>query len=238
MFIWGDDCPDIDLKRFILILVYAMNWQGGYLFPSATEIAAPPANGIYVTWTKERDLYTILKHWCNEILGRFDKLLCHCTRKTAYFWDYLRGQIDLNKLRLQAGHDYAYTADRYFTEAEALAACIAIHMEPKQKLGKYYPILSAGSENSSRVNLPCRQWQKPLPELARGFIEDLVGVDPRHPEARSIRFLYDKVKTWRAPADRPRQTMDVSTRVFMNMHAYVCVCDSTHMRACITNHYL
>jgi hypothetical protein len=218
MFVWGDDCPDIDLKCYILILVYTLKWQGGYLFPSQAEVAAKPADGIYKTFVEEPDLYKQLKEWYQNIMGRIDKLLCHCTRKTAYLWDYLRGQIDLNMLRLQAGHDHAHTADQYISEEPALAHIIAQRNDATQKLGKYYPILSNGCENSRRVNLPCQHWQKPLPELARGFIEDVVGIDPNHPEACSIQYLYKKVTEWQAPGNNPQQTMKVSILTCNNMH--------------------
>jgi hypothetical protein len=99
MFVWGDDCHDIDLKRF-----------------SQQEAGAMPANGIYKTLIEEYDLYQTLKLWYKNVLRRLDKLLCHCCRKTAYFWDYIRCEHDVNKLRLQAGHDNAKTADWYFND--------------------------------------------------------------------------------------------------------------------------
>jgi hypothetical protein len=227
MFVWGDDCPDIDLKRFILILVYAMNWKGGNLFPSQQEIGAMPDNGIYTTLIEESDLYSQLKLWYRNVITRLDKLLCHCCRKTAYLWDYIRGEHDINKLRLQAGHDNPNTADRYFNDTAALGECMAVHDDEQQRLGKYHAILSSGSENSSRVNYPGRRWQVPLPELARGFIEDVVGIEPTHPQARQIRYLYEQVTAWREPEDNPRQAINVSMRMCtyacMQVHVYAYV---------------
>jgi hypothetical protein len=105
MFVWGDDFPDVDLKCFILIHVYAMKWRGGNLFPCQQEVGAMPANGIYKTLIEEYDLHQTLKLWYKNVLRRLDKLLCHCCRKTAYLWDYIRCEHDVNKLWLQAGHD-------------------------------------------------------------------------------------------------------------------------------------
>jgi hypothetical protein len=115
---------------------------------------------------------------------------------------------DMEVLRLQAGHDHAYTGLKYFGEAGALALILSIHNDPKQRLGTFRPIFSAGSENGERSNRPGRQWQKPLPEIARGFVEAVVGVDPYHPEARSIRYLYGRVTAWRHPTSDPDKVLN------------------------------
>jgi hypothetical protein len=48
--IWGDqEYSDLDLMRHLMAYIYMIGWKGGFLFPSAKELANPPTDGVYKT---------------------------------------------------------------------------------------------------------------------------------------------------------------------------------------------
>ena len=86
-----------------------------------------------------------------------------------------------------AGHKSVLVALEYMRDAYSILQKIRIFNEPSQNLGKFSACYSAGDENAVRVCDPCRQWQKPLPELVKGFMEERVQVirgDPRNKDPK------------------------------------------------------
>jgi len=202
--IWGDDeCPDMDLKRMLLAYLYGIGWKGGNLFPSKEEIQNPPADGIYTTHISEDDLLKFAGEIFKNVLGREEKLGSHTARKSGYLWAVIRGLTDSGQLMRASGHACIAVALGYLLDALSIAADLALHANPRQRLGSFNCPHSEAGENALRACLPGRQWQVPLPELVRGFMESRVGVVRGDPQNFRPRYIYDKVVAWQAPGVSP-----------------------------------
>lgn len=193
----------MDLKRILLAYLYGIGWKGGNLFPSKEEIQHPPADGIYTTHISEDDLLKLAGDIFKNVLGREEKLGSHTARKSGYLWAVIRGAIDVGKLMRASGHDSVVVALGYLRDALSIAADLALHANPRQRLGSFNCPHSEAGENALRACLPGRQWQVPLPELVRGFMENRVGVVPGDPNNLRPRYIYDKVMAWQAPGVSP-----------------------------------
>jgi hypothetical protein len=197
------------LKRHLLAYLYVIGWKGGYLFPSMDELYNPPADGKYKTMMTESTLYSSLKDIFTEVLRRADKLGSHCARKTAYLFGTMRGAL-LEMLMLAADHDCWAVALRYFKDSESIMQINRVYREPTQALGLWKNPHCSGDETCRIVLSPGTKWQKPLPELAVGFIEIIIGINPNDPQGRQPKYVCDKVVAWMHPGKKPIDELLVS----------------------------
>ena len=214
LYLWGDDdCPLVDLKRILLAYLYAIGWKGGALFPTKAEINDPPADGIYKTRMTENDLYTTLGLLQKGVLKRKDKLVSHAGRKSGYLFGIIRGASVLS-LKQDADHECYEVVERYAKDAEAIMAVNRCFQDKEQRLGPYRAAYCCGDETAVRSCMPGRKFQKPLPELAVGFIEERVGISPLDPMCRVPSYLLEKVLAWRKPGASPGQELQVSVQLY------------------------
>ena len=215
LYLWGDDkCADVDLKRLLLAYLYVIKWKGGTLFPSKEELANPPQDGIYKTHLAEKDLYESLGYIFKNVLKRNDKLGSHTGRKTGYLFGLLRGALGYFSLMLAADHDCPAVAKRYCRDAEAIMEVNRVFNDPKQQLGPWRSPHCSGDENAARSAAPGANFQKPLPELVRGFIEVRVGISPTDPRCYQPKYVYSRVIQWRKPGVNPVRELQVSVQFY------------------------
>jgi hypothetical protein len=200
LWIHGDNrCPDVDTKRHLLAFLYAIKWKGGCLFPSIKELKDPPADGVYKTFMREEDLINTLRSLFTTVIKRNDKLTSHSGRKTGYLWGRLRG-ASIEQNMQAADHKVFETAKKYMKDAEAIATIIKKVNDPKERLGEWSSCYCAnGEETGMRATAPMAKYQVDLKELVVGFIEERVGVPPRHPRCREPKFLLEAIVGWRKP---------------------------------------
>ena len=105
----------------------------------------------------------------------------------------------MNDIMAASGHRSVRVALDYARDAASMLRKILILKDPNQRLGKFHPSHSTGDENCERVCDPCRQWQKPLPELVRGFMEECVKIIPGDIRNTNPKYMFDKVVDWSTP---------------------------------------
>jgi hypothetical protein len=133
LWVYGDDvCGDVDTKRHLLAFLYAINWRGGYIFPTKKELANPPVDGVYKTFVDELTLLSTLKSLFTTVIKRSDKLTSQSGRKTGYLWGTLRG-ASVEQNMQAADHVLFTTANKYLKDAEALATIIGKVNDPKRE---------------------------------------------------------------------------------------------------------
>lgn len=212
-YIHGDDeVPEIDLIRHLLAYIYMIGWKGGFLFPSQDELNNPPADGIYKTCVTDDDLYTCLTRLYKLILGRIDKLGIHCLRKTAYLFAIFRfvGPHDLAEICKCAGHSLGKqlkTVMKYVRDATASKT--QFRNDPEERVGEYKSSYSTGGSNAKKAAAKSKKFHKPLWEIARGFVEEEVGIHPTDPMAKNSLYLFTKVRAWRKVALDPAKELMV-----------------------------
>ena len=206
LWIFGDDLvPDLDLKRNLLAFLYAINWKGGFLFPSRDEIANPPDDGIYKTFIQEDELILSLKDIFKGLLERDDKLTTHAGRKTGYLWSRIRGG-SIQSTMTCADHAQYNTAKRYMKDADAVANIIKRVGDEKEQLGVFHSCHCAvGTQTSNVAMRPVAQYQVPLKDLVVGFLESKVGICPKDPRSCHPKFLMEKILRWRKPDNASNQ---------------------------------
>jgi len=191
----------MDVIRHLFAFLYAINWKGGFLFPSRAEINDPPADGIYKTMIGEDELLAALTFIFVTVLKRMDKLGSHTGRKSGYLWGKIRGAIGAEDLMMAADHDSLKVAERYLRDASSIMQVNMVFQDPKQKLGQWRSPHCSGDETAARSAAPGAKWQKPLTELIVGFIEQCVGILPTDPRRRHPKYLCQEVEKWGAPVD-------------------------------------
>jgi hypothetical protein len=65
-------------------------------------------------------------------------------------------------------------------------------MKREEMLGPWKSLYTLGGEYQIAAALDSAQWHKPLPEIARGFVEEVVKVNPNDPKCRNPIDLFDK----------------------------------------------
>jgi len=200
MYMFGDGvCPDLDLLRLFLMLLYGLGWKGGSFFPTREEIENPPDDGIYTTHISEESLYEELNHLFGDVLGRKDKLSCHSGKKTGYLFAVLRGVKDVATIMAAACHSSVITALLYLRDALAIAHINRIYNQKSHRLGPFRSPHCAGSESAVLSCQEGSQWQVPLDVLVQGFMDKRVGIPPGDPRKKDVRFVYEKVIAWVRP---------------------------------------
>jgi hypothetical protein len=201
LYLWADDiCPDLDVPRHLLAFLYAINWKGGYLFPSEKELNNPPADGVYKTFMTEETLISTLKHIYNTVLKRDSKLGSHVFRKSGYLHGRLGG-ASFEEMMVGASHDTAESAARYMMDADSVAVINDMMKDPLQAVCRWKSPHCRGTVTTARFCMPGRKWQKPLKELVVGFFEEAIKIDLTHPSRRHPKWLVDQAMAYRKPND-------------------------------------
>ena len=197
--IWGDDrFADVDSKRHLLGCLCCIGWKGGTLFPTKRELENPPADRVHKTTMTEDDLCGALKCLFKTVLERDDKLTAHTGRKSGCLWNRIRG-ADSQQLMTAAAHDACEVAARHAKDCDAARDVHSVFDDRNQQLGTFRNCCCAGDETAVDSASPGRQFQKPLPQIVVGFIENRVGVDPNDAKARHPRHVMEKILGWQKP---------------------------------------
>lgn len=201
----------MDVKRLLFAHLYSIGWKGGFLFPSKDELESPPSDGVFATSVEESDLYDTLNLFFKTILKREDTMGCHTARKSGYLFGFLRGCLSHLSLMMAADHDSPEVAKRYFMDAESVMTINNLFGLPENALGRYRSAHCTGDETQARSCAPGAKFQKPLPELVKGFVENVVGISPTDPLCHHPKHVFEKVIAWRQPTWDPRRQLNVST---------------------------
>lgn len=202
----------MDTKRLLMAYLYSIKWKGGPIFPSQEEIKNPPPDGIYKTKLTEDDLYGTLKTIYEQVIEREDKLGSHTARKTGYLFGFLRGCSDVAILMQAADHECPKIAKRYIKDAQSIAAVNRVYNTPENNVGRWESPYCAGDETSVRSCAPGHQFQKPLPDLLQGFMEEVIGISAADPKRYSPKHLFNTVVAWKMPGNHPMQDLNVSLK--------------------------
>ena len=95
-------------------------------------------------------------------------------------------------------------------DALAIVDAASAYADTKQLVGTWRSCYSRGGENNVSVALPGAQWQRPLPEIVQGFVEQVLGVPPNHPHRHHPQYLFDHAVRWNPPRNDPQQSLMVS----------------------------
>jgi hypothetical protein len=190
--------------------IYMIGWKVGYLFPSSKEIDKnPPSDGIYKTCISADELRDEVSAICQGVLKRKDKLALHFTQSTGYLfaiWQF-PGVPDKLGIAQAAGHCYdnrngGHTISGYCHDADSMKHAFSLRpggMKKEEMLGPWKSLFNEGGDAQIAAALESSHWHKPLPEIARGFVEEVVKVNPNDPKARNPIDLFEKVRAWRQP---------------------------------------
>jgi hypothetical protein len=189
--------------------IYMIEWKGGYLFPTAKELANPPSDGIYKTCISADELRIEVTEICQGVLKRMDKLALHFTRSTGYLFAIWRfvGPADKLGIAQAAGHCVNnrggnHTISGYIHDADSVKHSFSLApggMKKEERLGPWKNPYNEGGPAQIAAASESSKWHKPLPEIARGFVEEVVMVNPKDPKCRNPIDLFEKVRAWRQP---------------------------------------
>lgn len=152
----------------------------------------------------ENDLYTNLNFIFATVLGWKDKLGSHTGRKSGYLRAFLAGITNVMTIMLAADHECLIVAKRYVKDSMAIASVNNVFNVPRQQVGTWYSPYCAGNETAARACAPGAQWQKPIVQLVKGFMEDVVKINPTDPRCNQPKFIYKQVTDWRRPGSNPK----------------------------------
>ena len=178
------------------------------------EIENPPSDGIYKTHIQNNELYSELNGIFTRILKRNDKLATHTNRKSAYLISSLRGAA-ATSVMLAADHDCYAVAARYMRDAEAVVSVNQVYNDPRQAVGTWKQPHCLGDETAVRACRNGAQWQKPLPVLVVGFMENLVGINPADPRRNDIKYVCEEVVKWKKVDTNPTEQLTLSIVRFL-----------------------
>jgi len=208
MYMYGDSvCPDLDLLRLFIMLLYGIGWKGGSFFPTKEELANPPADGVYKTSISEDSLYKELNHLFRNVLGRDDKLSCHSGKKTGYLFAVLRGVTHVGTIMAAACHTSVVTALLYLRDALAVAQINRIYTRKCDRLGPFKSPFCQGNESAVLSCQEGNEWQVDLKDLVKGFMEERVGVKAGDPRNKNVHHVYEKVMDWVRPEPSNRDKL-------------------------------
>ena len=94
----------------------------------------------------------------------------------------------------------------------------------KERVGKWKSPYCLVGENAARATAPGSEWRKPLRDLVVGFIQDVVGVKPDHPQARHPAHLFEMVTAWRPPRGNARVELTVGSVWSSQSHVQSVTC--------------
>lgn len=192
----NNDYEDIDPVRNLLAWLNLIGWKGGFLFPSEEELNNPPSNGIYQTHMSDDSLRDKLDVMYRDVLNRTDRLGTHTFRKTGYLFSRLGGG-DWHGIMQAANHKTYEIADRYDKGLACLGNLIRLNGDLRNMVGVWHSPRAIPSENFRRVCAPGAQFQKPLHELAEGFMRHVIGIHPDDPRSQDIRHISRQLQLWR-----------------------------------------
>lgn len=109
-----------------------------------------------------------------------------------------------------ADHECPAVAKRYIKDAQSIAAVNQVFDVPRNRLGRWMSPHCAGNETAVRSCAPGAQFQKPLPDLVQGFIEEVIGIKVSDPNRFSPKYLFNNVVAWKMPGSNPKQELKVS----------------------------
>jgi hypothetical protein len=193
----------MDLVRHLLAYIYMIGWKGGYLFPTSKEMANPPVDGVYKTCISAKELRAEVGKILVAVLGCSSYKLAHnFTQTTAYLIAIFRsvGPPNMGAITQAAGHSNDSDRFRYSRDAETIKHCMSFgKRRDDEKLGPWMTPYWDGGAKALADAATGAQFHKPLPEIARGFVEELVKIDPSDPQCRNPISLFARVRQWRRP---------------------------------------
>ena len=209
--LWSNEqAPDLDPIRHLFCYLYIIGWKGGSLFPSHEEIKNPPRDGVYKTKLSESELYSVLNDIYHHVLQREEKLGTHAGRKTSYLFAFLAGITNVSEMMAAAFHKCPKVALKYILDAMSVKEKIRSQGDANQHVGQWHNCHSIGGENNRTVVLPGAKWQKPLPDLVRGFVEVVLRLSPLDKRTKQPSYLIHQALQWRRPHQLPMKRLQAS----------------------------
>ena len=265
--LWDDkDCPEFSSCKAVLIWMYISGIKSGPLFPSEDQYLKLQRVGdipmecfLYKTFLSKLQwlIINILKEdpksptMLNLILGT------HILRKTAFlfaFWGFVltnritatadklvMNAMDAANILLSARHKNISSTATYIGDSGTLKALLD-RIDPKDtmsnRVGEWEPIHIKSSHQFANANMRSNQYIKPLPELAKWYILDVVKI-PRNAPA-SIPFIYRNVLAFvPMPSSRQRlqgalaKVQDIGLRNEIESALSAVIVDATKKKAAL-----
>jgi len=201
---WDDkDCPEFSPSKAILIWLAVSGIKSGYMFPTLQQLhAKATAPTEHCTC---RHMLSFIKHLVFDVLKEdpSDPTLValiigtHMLRKTGFLlacWGFmLRGKCKSNNSLLEPDQAALLLSARHESVA-SMANCISDSGtmkelidridagNPDHHVGEWKPIHVKTCHNFARINMKSAQHQQALPDLARWWLVDVVGLPPNFKE--------------------------------------------------------
>jgi hypothetical protein len=188
---WDDkDCPDFSPSRAMLIWIAFSGIEGGYLFPSQEQIGQkkPTMHLSYSTFLQK------VKYLFQTVLGKKLEIVdtdviigTHMCRHTAYllaYWGLTMRDREVDNtlaanLAQSARHADPKMMMTYLGDAATLQELAERTPEDAtldNTVGLWKSIHVNTHSSFGQLNLSSRKWQRPLAELAKWYIFDLLAI--------------------------------------------------------------
>jgi hypothetical protein len=196
LMIWDDeDCPDFSALRALLIWLALTGITSGKIFPPKPSLKQGPG---YVDGGQDSLKYKtflsaikklskdVLKKDRNDPAEQYNIYGTHVLRKTAFLlavWGILQrrnlvDQIDKGDIVLSARHSDVNSSLVYLNDVTVLRQMNEQHNpnDPANRVGSWQSIQVNTLSAAASLNLPSKEWLKPLVELANRYIVEQLKV--------------------------------------------------------------
>jgi hypothetical protein len=221
--LWAnDEWPDIDPVRYLLIYLKLTGIKSGYLFPSAKELEAKPADGVYKTTVSYSTFMFQLKNICIEVLPKRKdlKIGCQVWRKTGYLFGIF-AQATNDNLMQAARHLTKKNAEKYWKDAATQFETVQRENLADMQVGKWQPVLVESRRNSQVVATYAGYEELPVAELGEYFVSNCLGISKTHRRANDMLYLIDVAAKHRS-TETPKEQFNTFLKKLSDEAAQQC----------------
>jgi hypothetical protein len=191
--IWNDeDCPEFSASYAVLIWVELAGITSGRLFPRKEELVHIRSCGHTNNNLNYETFLGVMKHLLLDVLKRDPSKMenqiigTHVLRKTAFLfanWGYIfhcknRDNLELPPMEIaailmSARHKEVSSTATYLDDSGTLQALVRRDQvnRDRHRIGRWEPIHMKAMDSFASILLESRKYQKPLPALAKLFVD-------------------------------------------------------------------
>jgi hypothetical protein len=195
--IWNDeDCPEFSASNAILIWVRLSGITSGRLFPPKEELDHVKSSGHTDNHLSHDSFLGMMKHLLIDVLKRDESKMgsqiigTHILRKSAFVfakWGFTLHftsnrnvtqelpVMEVDSILLSARHKKPDSTATYMDDCGTLEA--HVRRDPvnqdRHRVGRWEPIHMTALPSFDSLPLESRKYQKPLPALARWFVDKM-----------------------------------------------------------------
>lgn len=221
--LWADDeWTDIDPVRYLLIYLKLTGIKSGYLFPSAKELEAKPADGAYKTTVSYSTFMFQLKQICAEVLPkRADlKIGCQVWRKTGYLFGVF-AQATNDNLMQAARHLTKKNAEKYWKDAQTQFETVQRENLENMQVGKWRSVLVQSVRNAQVVATYAGYEELSIAKLGEYFVSNCLGISKTHRRANDMLYLIGVAAKYRS-TETPKEQFNNFLKKLKDEEAQQC----------------